>query len=159
MSTPNHSTHAHCEPQRIAKAAGPDSGTAGVNVTNPKPRPNVLLPQNVSPAKTMESDGRTARQNTPTTIGQKTPVIISGSGPKMPGLDRSRTPAKPPASTNKGNFVSFADMPGVVGLRPGEVEFLGSHGITVGVAAGVLSIARIYVPAATSLLAQMRGGT
>jgi hypothetical protein len=70
--------------------------------------------------------------------------------------DVSRLTAKPPASGLNGtDFVAWADVPGS-GTR-GAIEHVESHGINVGVRNGILSLRRLYLPSATSLLSQMGG--
>ncbi len=70
------------------------------------------------------------------------------------GADASRLTAKPPASgLSDSPFVALADIPG--GGSRGAIEHLEAHGISVGVKDGVLSLRRLYLPSATSLLSQM----
>jgi hypothetical protein len=131
------------ERTRLAKVAA--------NVTSPKTGPNVLNPFKPAPAKTVNADGTPFKPQTSSTITHPGPVVTSGSGPILAAGDRSRTPAKPPASVNNDDFVS-------INLRPGEVDVLAQHGISVGIRQGMLSIKRLYEPAALGILQQARGG-
>jgi hypothetical protein len=67
------------------------------------------------------------------------------------GADASRLTAKLPTSgLNDNEFVAWADVPG--SGKPGSIEHVESHGINVGVRNGILSLRRLYLPSATSLL-------
>ena len=90
-------------------------------------------------------------------VVQKGHANITSGSPITAGADRTRTAAVMPQSGVAGNFVAVADMSAVVGLRPGELEHLQGHGISVGVVNGVLSVQRKYAPAAQGLIQQVRG--
>ena len=150
MITP---THAHSE---IRKVAGP-AGATGVKVLTPKTGPNTLAAFVPAPARTVNADGLPVKPQGPANITKPAPTAITGGSPIMAGADRTRTTAKPPVSTVNNDFVAVADMVGVLRLRPGDVERLQNHGISIGVRNGVLCIARQYIPSATGIILQSRG--
>jgi hypothetical protein len=131
--------------------------TAGVGITNVGARTNTPLPQNVAPRKTAENDGRTPRISAPTVLGSTKGGKVGTGSPLVTGTDRARATAKAPTSTGNGDFVAIGDIAGVGLLRPGEVEHLAGHGISVGVHQGVLKVSRTYVPTVAGLIAQARG--
>lgn len=91
------------------------------------------------------------------TKGKSSPIIA------REGVNAAGMPIKPQASPiiareDRNAQVAFSAIAGIGQLRPGEVECLAGHGINVGMHKGILSITRAYVPAATNLLQQFRGG-
>lgn len=105
----------------------------------------------------VNADGTETKAKTPAIITKPSPTVIAGGSPYMAGNDRSRTPAKAPASTVNGDFIPVTSMTGVGGLRPGEIEVLARHGINVGLRAGVLTIERKYHLSASAVLFAARG--
>lgn len=104
----------------------------------------------------VNADGLAVR-NAPVRITTGAPVMSNGKT-LLPGTDTSRIPAKAPSTgANEHSFVAVASTT-IGSLRPGDLEHLAGHGVTVGLQAGIFTIKREFAPAAEGIIGQLRGG-
>ncbi len=152
-------THADAEPTK-PKRSGAGDGTAAALQAIKKGHADTGRDRlaKAAASASQNADGTATKPKTPTIMGEKTPVSLTGGSPLLPGADRSRTPAKAPASAlPESPFVPIAQTP-IGWFRPHEIEHLANHGVSVGIVNGIMSIKREYLPSATGLISLARGG-